>query len=435
MYSNAVDAVDRGDSALAYRLLKEWDDIIMALPPELANDSAIQNDLPLLKTDLQYTAFADLPLNEAQKILSENVLAYFRRNINLGDLLTLRRAYIPYGTQESDRKALKQSILNNKEVVGSVTIGEWLSLFDKMFSPEERELGSINDFLTKESRVAGLSKADQSILRLLLTIYEEHLASERLGLIDLGVLAKDPQGRSGANRAQSIESKNSESSGIASIVKMPLLQALSKYENLGNQLITNERIKIKSQPEPVRPSLLYWIKYYRDELGIGHHSTVDRGNFLFRSENGKRLTAPERERVNLVLKSVEENYPVDIDTERSEIIFPAFVEPTPRPQPVPQPAPAPVATPATPRPKPAFNFGQGGMISGAEVKKSVASTPTPGNLSFTSKHVFPAEKPAAPAQATSPRPGTQAPRPVTQSPQPPTNPFRINPVSLGKEDN
>ena len=218
----------------------------------------------------------------------------------------------------------------------------------------------------------------------------------------------------------------------AAIEKVPLLQALSKYENLGNQLITNERIKIKSQPEPVRPSLLYWIKYYRDELGIGHHSTVDRGNFLFRSENGKRLTAPERERVNLVLKSVEENYPVDIDTERSEIIFPAFVESTPRPQPVPQPAPAPVAAPVTPRPKPAFNFGQGGMISGAEVKKSVASTPTPGNLSFTSKHVFPAEKPAVPAQATSPRPGAPAPRPVTQSPQPPTNPFRINPVSLGK---
>lgn len=206
------------------------------------------------------------------------------------------------------------------------------------------------------------------------------------------------------------------------IEKMPLLQALSKYENLGNQLITNERIKIKSQPEPVRPSLLYWIKYYRDELGIGHHSTVDRGNFLFRSENGKRLTAPERERVNLVLKSVEENYPVDIDTERSEIIFPAFVESTPRPQPVPQPAPAPVAAPATPRPKPAFNFGQGGMISGAEVKKSVASTPTPGNLSFTSKHVFPAEKSAT---LVAPIP---TPRPVVQSPQPQSNPFRINPV-------
>ncbi len=435
-YSDAVGAVDRGDSALAYRLLKEWDGILTSFPPELANDGVIQNDLPVLKADLQYTSLAELPLAEAQKILSEDVLAYFRRNINLGDLLALRRSYVPYGTQEDDRKALKKSILSNKEVVGTVTIGEWLLLFDKMFSPEEREQGSINDFLTRESRVAGLSKADQNLLRLILTIYEEHLASERLGLIDLGILAKDPQGRSGMNRNQSLDSKNNELSGIASTVKMPLLQALSKYENLGNQLITNERIKIKSQPEPVRPSLLYWIKYYRDELGIGHHSTVDRGNFLFRSENGKRLSPEERERVNLVLKSVEENYPVDIDTEHSEIIFPAFVASAPRPQPVPQAVsqPAPVATPL-PRPKPAFNFGQGGMMSGAEVKSAPKDTPAPGNLSFTSKHVFPAEKPTTPVTPAPLRPTPQTPRlapQVSDAPQPQNNPFRIHPVSLGK---
>lgn len=218
--------------------------------------------------------------------------------------------------------------------------------------------------------------------------------------------------------------------------KMPLLQALSKYENLGNQLITSERIKIKSQPEPVRPSLLYWIKYYRDELGIGHHSTVDRGNFLFRSENGKRLSPEERERVNLVLKSVEENYPVDIDTDHSEIIFPAFVASAPRPQPVPQAVSqtAPVATPV-PRPKPAFNFGQGGMMSGTEVKSAPKDAPAPGNLSFTSKHIFPAEKPTTPVTPTPLRPTPQAPRPapqVSEAPQPQKNPFRIHPVSLGK---
>jgi len=105
---------------------------------------------------------------------------------------------------------------------------------------------------------------------------------------------------------------------------MPLLQALSKYENLGNQLITQERIKIKSQPEPVRPSLLYWIKYYRDELGVGHHSSIDRGNFLFRSQNGAKLSAEERDHVSLILRSIEENMPLTIDTEHQEVLFPAF---------------------------------------------------------------------------------------------------------------
>lgn len=104
----------------------------------------------------------------------------------------------------------------------------------------------------------------------------------------------------------------------------PILQALSKYENLGNQLITRERIKIKTQGESVRPSLFYWLKYYRDELGIGQHNSVERGNFLFRSENGKNLSSEERERVNLILKSIEENLPLTIDTKRQEIVFPVF---------------------------------------------------------------------------------------------------------------
>ncbi len=219
------------------------------------------------------------------------------------------------------------------------------------------------------------------------------------------------------------ETIESEQKSQAVTVKLPLLQALSKYEQLGNQLITQERIKIKSQTEPVRPSLLYWIKYYRDELGIGHHDSVQRGNFLFRSENGKHLSGEERERVNLVLKSVEENIPMDIDTDHSEIIFPAFEAPT-RPAPV-----RPVTSVAQPfrvennpngSNNPALSFGHSAMTQ-ASVSKEASQT---GTLSFTSKHVFPAEK--TPEGAV---PERRIPVPV-----PKANPFRIRPVSLGKEE-
>lgn len=219
------------------------------------------------------------------------------------------------------------------------------------------------------------------------------------------------------------------------MMKMPLLQALSKYESLGNQLITEERIRIKSQSEPVRPSLLYWVKYYRDELGIGHHDSVQRGNFLFRSENGKRLSGAERERVNLVLKSVEENFPLEIDTARQEILFPAFVS-------VPQPAPRmesvqnvavqreeQIAEKFQPRANPAFNFGQGGMVNGmaapAPLQHAPASQGSGGEISFSSKHVFPAEKKSE-VRESIPAPTPPAPRT--------RNPFQIRPVSMGKEE-
>ena len=120
--------------------------------------------------------------------------------------------------------------------------------------------------------------------------------------------------------------------------KIQILQALSEYPNLGNQPISEERIRIKSQPEPVRGSLANWIKYYRYELGIGQHSTVERGQFLFRSENGKALSTFEREKVNLILKSLEENLPLEIDTERQEIVFPPIDVEASVPAMVPAPA-------------------------------------------------------------------------------------------------
>jgi hypothetical protein len=228
----------------------------------------------------------------------------------------------------------------------------------------------------------------------------------------------------------------------AATVRLPLLQALSKYENLGNQLITEERIKIKSQQEPVRPSLLYWIKYYRDELGIGHHDSVQRGNFLFRSENGRRLSPEERERVNLVLKSVEENFPLEIDTVQGNIIFPVFqapkpsvqlqrmAQPAPAPTSMPAPLPRPVEQPIVPDDKSAFSFG--GLRFGAS-----ETSPNPGALSFSSKHVFPGEKamPQPLAKPVSQSVPPQAPvRPAVPAPGPKSSPFRIRPVSLGKEE-
>lgn len=229
---------------------------------------------------------------------------------------------------------------------------------------------------------------------------------------------------------------------------LPLLQAITKYEKLSQQIITNERIRVKSQQEPVRPSLVNWIKCYRDELGVGFHDSVQRGTFLFRSENCKRLTPPERERVNLILKSIEESYPLPIDTAKSEILFPEYAALRPQaevpsaqsqapttaaPQPlsprmpIPENAPARIpsaaASPASESPlKGAFLGG------GMGIYKSMPQelTPQEDGISFSSNHVLPAEKEAVASPA--PRPAPKAP------PRPQPNPFRIRPVSRSEDE-
>lgn len=236
------------------------------------------------------------------------------------------------------------------------------------------------------------------------------------------------------------------------MANLPVLQALSKYEKLGNQLITEARIRVKSQPEPVRPSLLYWLKYYRDELGVGHHDSVQRGQFLFRSENGKKLSAGEREHVSLILKSVEENFPIAVDTERQEIVFPVFhgvmIGTHAEPAAVPSNAkiirgPEFSAAPATGQyVSGGLRIGRGTHFGNLQPAKEVA--PGLGEVSFSTKHVFAAEKEDAeqeklaaqptpqPAQSSA-APQPAAPRPAARSVAPKMNPFRIHPVSLGKK--
>lgn len=265
-----------------------------------------------------------------------------------------------------------------------------------------------------------------------------------------------------------VEEDVEEKKTKVAIVNLPLLQALSKYEQLGSQLITQERIKIKSQTEPVRPSLIYWIKYYRDELGVGQHSSVQRGNFLFRSENGKRLSIEERERVNLILKSIEENFPLSIDTEKKEILFPEFALPRaaspstraslPREDFPQAPERKEMFASGIPSAKPeryekAWNPNHDGELGIGKTVQSGGLRGTPvtmpagaGEITFSSKHVLPAEKdvllskqvltqPVAPQAGTS---SVQAASPTPSRPrmsQVSPNPFHIRPVSsLIKEE-
>ncbi|MFZ1654790.1 MAG: hypothetical protein WAT84_03100 [Candidatus Moraniibacteriota bacterium] len=217
--------------------------------------------------------------------------------------------------------------------------------------------------------------------------------------------------------AQSIEP-------IVKTIRLPLLKAMSEYRHLSEQILTGEKIKLKSSPEPVRPSLGNWLRSYREEIGIGFHETAKRGDFLFQSLNGKRLSNDARARLNLILKSVEEDFPLEIDTTREAIIFPAGsdasmeltqvksqpVNPVIRPRGVPM-SPAPAAMPkSTPTiatvpvpnatvsaiPKAPLTQTFKPLFGKAAAPEKNVSGET---LHFSTGHVLPAERENAPAAA------------------------------------
>lgn len=108
----------------------------------------------------------------------------------------------------------------------------------------------------------------------------------------------------------------------AIVVSLALLDALSQYARINDQQITSDRLKIRSEKESVRGSVRNWLRAYRDIVGVRKHSAMERGQFLFHSENTKNLPVQERERVALILKSLDENEAISINPEKQEIIFP-----------------------------------------------------------------------------------------------------------------
>lgn len=107
---------------------------------------------------------------------------------------------------------------------------------------------------------------------------------------------------------------------------LPLLDALSKYQRLSEQTVTEDRIAVKGEGQPVRGSIRNWLRHYRDVLGIRKHSSIERGQFLFQGDNTKRLDGVDREKLSLLFRSLDENTPISIDVERQEVIFPSFEE-------------------------------------------------------------------------------------------------------------
>lgn len=197
-----------------------------------------------------------------------------------------------------------------------------------------------------------------------------------------------------------------EASAPQNLVRLPLLKALSEYPQMHGQRITQEKIRITSERDPAAPTVRNWLRAYRDALGVGKHNAMDRGKFLFQSENSKHLAPEERERVSVILKSLDENDPVTVNPSRQEIIFPKTSEDSaPVPQqplshstlPISRISPVGGAAPAARPPKDLFEQ----FVPAPHPHRVASSQQQPaerheampqGSFQFSTGHVLPGEQ-------------------------------------------
>ena len=120
-------------------------------------------------------------------------------------------------------------------------------------------------------------------------------------------------------------------------------EALKKYPEVGEQVVTVNKISLKNFPEPVRPSLKNWIADYTFTVGYGEHDSIQRGNYLFQNANAKALNYEDRQKLIYTLKSFDDNLQITVNKDLKQIVFPKFAT---APAPAQPQQSAPVAAPA-----------------------------------------------------------------------------------------
>lgn len=100
-----------------------------------------------------------------------------------------------------------------------------------------------------------------------------------------------------------------------------LIEALKKYPNISEQTITSNNIKSKNYQDPIRPSVKNWLSDYTANLGYENHTSMERGNYLFQSENTRNLSYQDRQKLSQILKSFDEKSPLNIDVATKQIVF------------------------------------------------------------------------------------------------------------------
>ncbi len=112
----------------------------------------------------------------------------------------------------------------------------------------------------------------------------------------------------------------------ASLKEITFQEALKKYPEFQEQVITSNHIKLEKFPQPVRPSIKNWLADYVFNLGHKQRTSLMRGNYLFNNKNTQELNKNDRQKLNYLLKAYDKNELIKINIKLKQLIFPLFKE-------------------------------------------------------------------------------------------------------------
>jgi len=330
---NYKKAIDHLDDKLALETIKLIDAFSTTKKLESTNQNFFQK-LQKAKLNLKIVAFPKLTVADAVSILTNHYLESFAINIPMENRISLSLFSESYTPRNELRKKFKKALRENQQRIGKFTISKWIELFEKESIDSDKPDSAVINFLKNNSELIQLPTREKMMLEEILHAYDYYLVatlpatgpaldnllnSSESNLEEATMLAGEdyskPQGLFEENKTENQ-------------IEINLNEALQKYPEINEQLITSEMIKIQNNPKSVRPSVKNWLADYFFNLGNESHDSIQRGKYLFQSLNGKKLSNIDRQRLAFILKAQDENSSLRIDLTSKKILFPRMSAPT-----------------------------------------------------------------------------------------------------------
>ena len=318
----------------ASRLYKQIEHFILEENIRESNQE-IYKELQSIIIRLKILSFSTLSDEEATDILKNHYLESFAVDspMDMKTRIEGKLFMIPYLVRDALRENLRQALLQNKQSLGSLTLGQWIETFDKNFAPENRSEKSVFDFMTSNRFVQALPSTERNQLKEFLHTYDacfidtlplpEPLLDAALKAPAFEKLFTSEKGQTNIQRSNlSSEYSPREESVSLLTAKLTLEYAMKKYPDLGEQLITSNRIRLKNFSEAVRPSIKNWLSDYTFTMGFDPHDSATRGTYLFRNANAATLSPADKNRLSHILKAFDTNEPVEINLTLKQVLFP-----------------------------------------------------------------------------------------------------------------
>jgi hypothetical protein len=105
------------------------------------------------------------------------------------------------------------------------------------------------------------------------------------------------------------------------IIYISVGELFEKYPDIKNQFITSKHIHLKGKEELISATLPNWLEDYRGEMGAPPHSSMERAEYLFKSENTKNLDESERKILGVALKAYDEGGELPVDASSGKLVL------------------------------------------------------------------------------------------------------------------